>query len=120
MARSLDPQVAEKIVQIVEQHPEGATIEQIEQVIDVPRRTLQRRLAELVANGRARAIGRGKQRRYQLAAHDSTRPEELPVSRSGREVRSRLAGEVLTLRSQIVTSCSGCPNRSQIVTGSGE
>ena len=88
MARRLAPQVAEKIVQIVEQHPEGATIEQIEQVLDVPRRTLQRRLAELVASGRARAIGRGKQRRYQLAAHGSARPEELPVSRSGREVRS--------------------------------
>jgi Fic family protein len=89
MARSLDTTPApEKIVEVIQQHSEGATIEQVGQVIGVSRRTLQRRLAELIANGRIRAIGRGKQRRYEIAAHDGAQVDELPVSRAGQEVRA--------------------------------
>jgi len=88
VARQADPKGLEKIVQIIERHPDGATIEQIEKVTHVSRRTLQRRLAELMDGGQARAIGRGKQRRYQSNAPVPARPDELPVSRSGQEVRS--------------------------------
>jgi Fic family protein len=78
----------EKIVRVVARYPDGVTIEQIEKLLDVPRRTLQRRLAELVATGRARAIGRGKQRRYQLGAPGGSRPDELSVTPAGQEVRA--------------------------------
>lgn len=88
MARQVEPREIENIVRVIERHPDGATIEQIAQVVDVPRRTLQRRLAGLVAAGQARAVGRGKQRRYQLGNQEGARPDELPVSRSGQQVRS--------------------------------
>ncbi len=78
--------MAEKVVAAIERHPDGMTIEQIETALDVPRRTLQRRLAELVAAGRLRAIGRAKQRRYQVAIAEA-RPEELTASSSGQQVR---------------------------------
>jgi len=80
--------MVEEIVQAISKHPDGATIEQVAARVDVPRRTLQRRLAELVTNARVRAIGRGKQRRYQLLALAEKHPEELSVSRAGRQVRS--------------------------------
>jgi Fic family protein len=88
VARQAASHDVERIVGVIEQHPNGATIEQIEQVVDIPRRTLQRRLAGLVASGQVRAVGRGKARRYQLGAQQGARPDELPVSRSGQQVRS--------------------------------
>lgn len=88
VARPAGPHGAEEILRIVGQQPDGVTIEQIAQLVNVPRRTLQRRLAELVTSGRARAIGRGKQRRYQLGTEEGARPDELRVSRSGQQVRS--------------------------------
>jgi len=88
VARQIDPQETEKIVQVIARHPDGATIEQIEQLVDVPRRSLQRRLAGLVSNGQVRAVGRGNQRRYQLDAQAHAHPEELPVSRAGQQVRA--------------------------------
>lgn len=90
VARPVGPHGVEEILQVIAQRPDGAAIEQIGQVVHVSRRTLQRRLADLVASGRARAIGRGKQRRYQLGAEEGTRPDELRVSRSGQQVRSRV------------------------------
>lgn len=88
VARTADPHGAEQIVRTLEPHPEGATIDQIAQAISVPRRTLQRRLAALVASGTLRAVASGKQRRYQLAANHATGPGELPVSRAGQQVRA--------------------------------
>ncbi len=79
--------MAEEVIAAVEKQPEGATIEQVETALKVPRRTLQRRLAELVSAGRLRAIGRAKQRRYQFVAVTEVRPEELTVSRAGQQVR---------------------------------
>jgi predicted DNA-binding transcriptional regulator YafY len=58
----------------------SATIDRIAQAISVPRRTLQRRLAALVASGTLRAVASGKQRRYKLAANRAAGPGELPVS----------------------------------------
>jgi Fic family protein len=79
--------MADAVVQAVENHPDGATIEQLESAMKVPRRTLQRRLAELVAAGRVRAIGRAKQRRYQVVVAAEPRPEELTASGAGQQVR---------------------------------
>lgn len=82
MARQVDPKTAEEIVRAIEQHPDGATIEQLEATLDVPRRTLQRRLADLVSAGRLRPIGRARQRRYQVAVS-----AELAVSPAAQQVR---------------------------------
>lgn len=71
----------------IEKYPEGITIDQLEKALKVPRRTLQRRLAELVSAGQLRAIGRAKQRRYQPVAFTETRPEQLVVSLGGQQVR---------------------------------
>lgn len=79
--------MTEDIVRAIEKHPDGATIEQLETVLDVPRRTLQRRLAGLVAAGRLRAIGRARQRRYQVAVLAEVGPEELTASPAGQQVR---------------------------------
>ena len=81
MARRPGPHGAEEILRILGQQPDGVTVEQVAQLVNVPRRTLQRRLAELVTSGRARATGRGKQRRYQLGTDEGARPDELRVSR---------------------------------------
>jgi hypothetical protein len=90
VARPAGPHGAEEILRIVGQQADGVTIEQLAQLVHAPRRTLQRRLAELVSSGRARAIGRGKQRRYQLGTEEGARPDELPVSRPGQQVRSQV------------------------------
>lgn len=88
LAPPIDPSTIDKLVEVIERHPDGATIEQLEQAISAPRRTLQRRLAALVAGNRLLAIGRGKQRRYQLAPSHVTAHEGLPASPSGLVVRS--------------------------------
>jgi Fic family protein len=87
VARKTDPKVAEKVVRAVEQQPDGATIEELEATLELPRRTLQRRLAELVAAGRLRAVGRARQRRYQSVAVAESRPEKLAASPPGQQVR---------------------------------
>lgn len=88
VARLPAPEEASNLVHIIQQTPEGATLEQIANASGVPRRTLQRRLADLVASGQARAVGRGKQRRYQASAPGRGPSDEVPVSRAGQAVRS--------------------------------
>lgn len=83
------PQLIERLVQTLVRHPEGASIDQIEAAIPaIPRRTLQRRVAELVRQGRARAVGHGKQRRYQPVAEIDAQLGELTLSRTGQQVRA--------------------------------
>ncbi|MBA3392631.1 MAG: Fic family protein [Deltaproteobacteria bacterium] len=79
--------MADQVVRAIEKHPDGATIEQLTAALEVPRRTLQRRLAELVSVGRLRAIGRAKQRRYQVTVVAEARPDELTASLAGQQVR---------------------------------
>ena len=100
MARHVDPKTAEAVVRAIEEHPDGATIEQVEAAVEVPRRTLQRRLAELVSVGRLRAIGRAKQRRYQVAALAEARPDELTASAAGQQIRE-LVRRPLTQRTPV-------------------
>ncbi|TMQ05640.1 MAG: Fic family protein [Deltaproteobacteria bacterium] len=77
----------EEVLHIIGRHTEGVTVEQIAQVVKLPRRTLQRRLARLVADGEIQAMGQGKQRRYQPGSAEAAR-DELSVSQSGQQVRS--------------------------------
>lgn len=73
MARQVDPEEAAKILGLIEQHSEGLTVDQIEAAVGGPRRTLQRRLAELVAAGSVRVLGNRKLRRYHPPAPSRTR-----------------------------------------------
>lgn len=79
--------MAEEILRAIAKHPNGATIEQLVAALKVPRRTLQRRLSELVTSGRLLAIGRAKQRHYQLTPVAGPRPDELTASPTGQQVR---------------------------------
>lgn len=62
----------------------------------LPRRTLQRRLALLVNNGRVAAVGRGPSRRYRLplsppaAADDRINAEGIPLSLAGAELQTHV------------------------------
>ena len=79
--------MGEAILRAIEKHQDAATIEQLVAVMNIPRRTLQRRVSELVSGGRLRAIGRAKQRRYQLATAAGPHPEELTASPAGQQIR---------------------------------
>jgi fido (protein-threonine AMPylation protein) len=68
MARSVPAAVYDHLVAEVERHPVGVGIEDLASAFPVlPRRTLQRHLARLAANGRIRAEGQAAARRYLLA-----------------------------------------------------
>ena len=65
----------------------GATVEQLTRALGrLPRRTLQRRLAQLVREGRALVVGRGKHRRYHLVGIVPG-SEDLVLSKSGDQIR---------------------------------
>ena len=87
-------------------HPQGVGIDQISpELPEMPRRTLQRRLAELVRSGRVAADGQGRARRYRVIAPPpqvvrpagiapviqpgaATVENYVPLSASGRDVRA--------------------------------
>ena len=56
------------LTEIVSRHPDGASVDEIARAtdIDLPRRTLQRRLATLVRGGRLILEGRGRGSRYRV------------------------------------------------------
>src|SRR5215217_1568600 len=88
MARAVDPASLEHVVKALRAQREGATIEQLAGSRgSLPRRTLQRRLAQLVREGRGLVVGGGKHRRYQLAGLEP-RLDELGVSAAGAEIRT--------------------------------
>lgn len=58
----------EEIVRVVGSSPTGMALDEILRQVALPRRTLQRRLAELVAKGRLRIEGQRKGTRYFLPA----------------------------------------------------
>jgi fido (protein-threonine AMPylation protein) len=73
MARQIPKQELEAIVAVVARFTSGASIDEIKEALErpPPHRTLQRRVAMLVAHERLRAEGEGRRRRY-LAAHAKT------------------------------------------------
>ena len=70
MARQIPEQELEAIIAAVARFPSGVSIEELKGALEQPspHRTLQRRVAMLVAHGRLRAEGAGRRRRY-LSAH---------------------------------------------------
>lgn len=84
----------EAIVAVVAASPDGMGMEMLQAAFpDVPRRSLQRRLAGLVEDGRLIASGQARARKYRVAATmaepviAATEPA-IPLSPPGREVRT--------------------------------
>ena len=85
MTRSLDPSSLEIVVRALRSRPEGLTLDELARALGkLPRRTLQRRLARLVQEGRVLVVGGGKYRRYRPVEVERA-PEELAVSQAGAE-----------------------------------
>jgi len=87
VARQTDPSLTERLIEAVGRFDDGATVEQIEVTVKVPRRTLQRRLGELAQSGRLRATGGRKHRKYHVPRRDAETPDQLAVSDAGDLVR---------------------------------
>lgn len=87
MARVVDPASLESVVRALRGRPEGLTAEELARALGaLSRRTLQRRLAQLVRGGRVLVVSGGKHRRYRLA-DDASALVELVVSSPGAEIR---------------------------------
>jgi hypothetical protein len=118
MPKAIPAEELDAILVTVTQHPQGVGIEQLGRAIPaLPRRTLQRRLAELVATKRLSAQGRGPARRYHAIAKaamqivsseapangDVSRAaveNHVPLSPGGEETRA-LVRRPLTLRTPV-------------------
>ncbi len=101
MPKIVSPRELDAICTAVARFPNGAAIEDIAMTLggDLPLRTLQRRIAALVAAGRLTAVGSARARRYHPAAPAFTipatgsgkvsSPEELylPISMEGEDIR---------------------------------
>jgi Fic family protein len=88
VAGRTDSSTVERLIEAVGQHaPDGAGIEQLEASTKLPRRTLQRRLAELVRDGRLRATGVRRGRRYHVPDQSGGTPTQITVSEQGELVR---------------------------------
>ena len=111
------PKITSKLSAIqaaVGAHPEGVGIDLLSpELPEMPRRTLQRRLAELVRSGRVAADGQGRARRYRVIAPPAqvVRPAGIapaiqrgaatvenyvPLSTSGRDVRALVQRPIST------------------------
>lgn len=78
MANRVPEDALEELIDIVASHPGGIAAPGIAEELtdDVPRRTLQYRLKQLVNNGQLQMEGSGRWARYHLAASDSSTATE--------------------------------------------
>ncbi|MCP4470328.1 MAG: Fic family protein [Gammaproteobacteria bacterium] len=81
MAKRIPQDEADDILKIVAQFSEGVAVDQVHTRLakPVPRRTLQYRLAKLVADEKLQAIGKGRGRRYRLPVAVAQNTEAEPV-----------------------------------------
>lgn len=126
MARSVPAAVYDQLVAEVERHPEGVGIEDLAAACPaLARRTLQRHLARLAADGRIRAEGQAAARRYLTTVAPAV---EAPVvepsldaaawmSDAGREVQ-RLVRRPLMQRTPVGYRRSLEPTRARSSIGS--
>lgn len=81
-----------RVLSEVARHAGGVTVGELLAVLGIPRRTLSRRLAELVRENRLKRQGRARATRYVAVTPAATEPVpshiELPVSRGGASVRN--------------------------------
>ena len=67
MPKVVSPQALDRIAELVARYPDGVGVGALSQALDVPRRTLQRRLSTLVAQKRITTDGEGRATKYRLA-----------------------------------------------------
>ena len=67
MPKIVSPQVLDRIAALIARHPEGIGVEALSQALDIPRRTLQRRLSTLAGQKRIFTEGEGRAIKYRLA-----------------------------------------------------
>lgn len=96
MAKRIPEEEIDAIIEAVRAHPEGAAISDIAPALapDIPQRTLQYRLRQLVGAGRLAKEGEGRWTKYRLPGaeeKEAARAEvALPVSGAGEEIRAYL------------------------------
>ena len=84
MPKKIAPSVYETIIDAVRQHPDGASSEMIQAVLgETARRTLQRRLNELVKQGRLAVEGRTRGALYRLPPESDVTVQLTGVSAQG-------------------------------------
>lgn len=84
MPKKIAPSVYETIIDAVRQHPDGASSEMIQAVLgETARRTLQRRLNELVKQGRLAVEGRTRGALYRLPPESDVTVQLTGVSAKG-------------------------------------
>ena len=78
MANKVPEDVLKELMDVVADHPDGIAAPGIAERLtgDVPRRTLQYRLRQLVTNGLLKMDGSGRWARYRLAANDDATANE--------------------------------------------
>lgn len=101
MPKLLSTEINERLLEVIAEHGEGIGIDALTRLVGsgISRRTLQRRLASLVVEGKLTTTGEGRAVRYQLSPQlTKIRPAEsssgargefeLPLSTSGRGVQT--------------------------------
>ena len=79
MPQLTSPEGLDHVLHLVAQHPKGLSVNALCVAMgDVPRRTLQRRLAALVQANRAALVGRGRAARYVVVSPQQG-PPALPI-----------------------------------------
>jgi Fic family protein len=100
VARPANPVDLNEVVEAVGRFRDGASIEQLESITKVARRTLQRRLAALVESGRLEATGVRKARRYHVPAAPAAplTPDQLEVGEDAEQVRTLIRRPIIARR----------------------
>lgn len=106
MPKAVAPQELERITMLVASHHDGIAVEALSRALPEapPRRTLQRRLATLIDQGRIEARGEGRGLRYFAAARYTTGAEpsrHYLASPAGSEASVPLSPDSLTLRARV-------------------
>src|SRR5438067_676239 len=113
MPKRVEQDELNEILDIVTRHPRGASIEDIQSALahDLPRRTLQRRLALLSGEGRLIAQGRARATRYgipKIAAYagiklaplrvEAAAETYIPISPAGEDIKQAVRQPVQNRR----------------------
>jgi len=101
MPKVVSSQVLDRIAELIARHPDGIGVEALSQALDIPRRTLQRRLSTLVGQKRIFTEGEGRAIKYRLAPNTGTLSVALapltmqatgevyvPISPEGEEIKA--------------------------------
>lgn len=67
MPKVVSPQALDRLAELIANHPDGIGVEALSQALDIPRRTLQRRLSTLAGQKRIFTEGEGRATKYRLA-----------------------------------------------------